>query len=92
MAVTVPAPPYKTPLLDVNGLLTPSWTAWFRDLYKRVGGTIAFSNTELYAAADVTDLTANVATIQTQVNTNTGDIQDLQVSVGSSGVGVGRQL
>jgi hypothetical protein len=34
----VPPVPYQTPLTTGKGLLTVPWTAWFRQLFARVGG------------------------------------------------------
>lgn len=62
MANPVPPLPLKTPLADQAGLLTPAWTAWFRELFTRVGGTSASTNSQLLALIE--NLQADVNVLQ----------------------------
>jgi len=53
MAVNpLPDVPYKTTVLDSRGFLTPTWAAFFRELFNRVGKNIAPSNTDLAGLVD----------------------------------------
>lgn len=36
--LSLPQPPYQTPVADKNGFLTPAWNKWFQQLYLRIGG------------------------------------------------------
>lgn len=63
MAVVVSDPPYKVPMIDSKGYLSPAWVAWFRSLLIRVGGSIAPSNAEL-AATPLGTLPVDVANLQ----------------------------
>jgi hypothetical protein len=90
MAVTVPNPPYKTPIADKSGFMSPSWIAWFREVFRRIGGSVALSNEELAdlpalelaaVEADITALQSDVTSIQ-NVNTSQGNsITTLQTLV-----------
>lgn len=73
----LPPPPYLT------GNFPPTWLAWFRTLYSRVGQSVALSNTELEALHDsavtalqkqVNDLTTTVTALQAQVNEGFNDL------------------
>ncbi len=79
----VPEVPYKIPMTDARGLIQPTWGKWFRELYLRVGGTIAFSNAELEEElfADVDSLEARMDAVEainttqtTNISTNTTNI------------------
>lgn len=54
MANAVPPVPYKSPLTDSTGRLTQAWSAWFRELFNRIGGNTASANSDL--DDDVDDL------------------------------------
>jgi len=43
----LPPVPYQSPIMDRQGQLSPVWAAWFRQLFFRVGGHVALTNTEL---------------------------------------------
>lgn len=59
MANPVPPIPFKVPLTDDrSSLLSPAWAAWFRELFNRIGGTDASSNTVL--DEDVADLQTQI--------------------------------
>lgn len=47
MSITLPPVPYKSSLVDKTGFLTPAWSGWFRDVFQRIGGTVAPSNNEI---------------------------------------------
>lgn len=80
MSKAVSPIPYKVPIADANGNLSPVWGTWFRDLFDRIGGLSASSNTELNAtltsatssittnAALVTSLTARVTALENNLS------------------------
>lgn len=83
MANLLPNVPYREPIADPSGLVTPAWSSFFQFAFLRMGKSSALSNTELAAIhADsnaalqkqVTDLTATVATLQTQVTSGFDDL------------------
>lgn len=47
MSKTVSPPPYKITVTDRLGNMSSAWSNWIRDLYDRIGGTVALSNVEL---------------------------------------------
>lgn len=47
MAEVVPPVPYKTPVLDKSGFLSPAWSGWFKTLFIRIGQSNALSLTDL---------------------------------------------
>lgn len=71
MATSLPQPPYKTPLVDSKGYLTIPWAYFIRDLFERVGGLSALSNTELAGStpedSSVTSLTTRVTSIEVDI-------------------------
>lgn len=61
----VPPTPFKTPLIDEKtGLLTNPWTAWFREMFERVGGSSAPSS----------NLLALIENLQTDVDALDGGL------------------
>lgn len=50
MANLVSPPPIQEPIFDRNGRPTAVWAAWFRDMYKRVGGSVAPETVEEHIA------------------------------------------
>lgn len=50
MATEIPPVPYKSKMLDSNGVITSIWGDWFRKVFTRLGGNIADSNAELKTA------------------------------------------
>lgn len=54
MSNLLPPVPYKATMADAQGITTAIWSDWFKQLFARVGGHIAESNTEL--KTDITDL------------------------------------
>jgi peptidoglycan hydrolase CwlO-like protein len=90
MPITIPPPPYKSPFVDRSGSLAPSWQNWFRDLFLRIGGTIAKSNVELETIqlegleevqADITALENSLSSLQGTVTTQGNTITSLQSSI-----------
>lgn len=66
MANSLPPIPYKTRLVDSAGIITPQWAALMREMFARVGGTQAPSNTQLNTTLeniqeDITALEADVS-------------------------------
>jgi microcystin-dependent protein len=47
----LPPPPHKTPPVGGDGMFSAPWSAFFRQLYFRVGGSSALTNAELAAAS-----------------------------------------
>lgn len=47
MANTMPPIPYNIPMVSNDGVLTPAWREWYRELLTRIGGSIAPTNAEL---------------------------------------------
>lgn len=45
----LPPVPYTAPMIDVNGFVTPVWSDWFRKVFTRTGGNVAFTNDEIAA-------------------------------------------
>jgi hypothetical protein len=86
MAQIIPAIPYKERVLDQNGYLSTAWIGWFRQLFLRVGGIEALSNTELenLPALDLAATNASVTALQTLaiaqgalISTLQGQVSDL---------------
>jgi hypothetical protein len=66
---SVPPPPYSTPFL-VNGLLSPLWANWIKQIYLQIGNnSVAGSITTLNAA--VVTLNTAVAALQKQTDNQT---------------------
>lgn len=47
MAENVPPIPYNTPIAGPRGMISDPWGKWFRQVFARIGGNIAPSNSEL---------------------------------------------
>lgn len=63
MAETIPPVPFKSPVTDKSGMMTPVWYTFFRVLFNHVGGS----------TPDQTDtLASQVKTLQTEVSTLEG--------------------
>jgi hypothetical protein len=67
MAVTVSPPPYKTPVIDNTGMLSPRWSAWIRELFERIGGISAPSNSELDEVLDLSDVESDIDALEADV-------------------------
>lgn len=74
MAVQLPQIPYKTPLVDKNGMVTDPWSKFFRQLFQRVGGLSALSNTELAGDVNV----SSIQTLTTEINTLEAEIDGVK--------------
>lgn len=59
MPNAIPPMPIKNPLEDAQGLMSQPWLAFFREVYNRIGGTSATSNTDLHDTQ--TSLTEDLA-------------------------------
>lgn len=73
MAENITPVPVKIPMIDRSGLLSMTWENWFRQLFARIGGSVALTNAEL--EADISALqttsashTTSIATINTTLN------------------------
>lgn len=69
MAEALPPVPFKTPVINKAGFLSEPWSKWFRQIFARVGGTTALSNTELEAlqSSGESGLEDDIETLQSQV-------------------------
>lgn len=85
---TLPPVPHLAPMLDKNGLLTPVWSDWFRQLFVRVGGHIAsnFSDLETVTTSRIVndavtaDKLADHASVDAARAVTTNHIRDLAVT------------
>lgn len=79
----VPEPPLKVPMTDKNNLMSPTWSGWFRDLYQRIGGTLAFSNVQLESElfSDVDSLETRVDALEVNDTAQDASISSLLSSV-----------
>jgi hypothetical protein len=86
---SVPPVPYKAALVDARGLLTPAWAAWFRQVFTRVGGHDALSNTELaqLPSLSLSDVQADITTLQSDL----GSLQN-ELASDFASLGQGREL
>ena len=66
MANSLPPLPLKTPLTDKNGFLSPAWAGFFVELFNRVGGNIAPSNSEINTST--TTIQSQITALQTKDN------------------------
>lgn len=85
----VPPVPYKSPVLDRAGFLSPSWSAWFRQLFIRIGESSALSNTELedLQLEELSGIESDVEALQTTSASHTASIAALTTSVNDLGQG-----
>lgn len=77
--------PYKVPVTDSSGLISAPWSKWFRQLYDRVGGTIAPSNSQLSGGSLI-----DLSTLETQVTHLQSQVAALQVNIND--INQGRRL
>ena len=70
-ASVLPPPPYKSPMVTSDGLITDPWQKWLIQLYQRVGGINAVSNVNLQKTAAAGILTnTHVGSTNTTVYTS----------------------
>lgn len=67
-----PPPPYKTPYLDANGLISTEWQKWINEAYVRSGGKSALSNLQLEQLID--ELDARVTALEQRLLMGLGKI------------------
>lgn len=69
MAIPLKDPPYNTPMVDEAGRLSGIWIAWFREMFRRLGGNNALSNTELESlqTVDLDDISDDVEQLGDEV-------------------------
>lgn len=78
MAESLPPVPYRVAMTNPNtGRLTKPWADFFQQLFIRVGGLEAPSNSEIGTTA-TTDSSSQVAALQTQVDSNTTAVADFE--------------
>ena len=75
----VPPIPYKTPLNDARGFVTEPWSKFFRQLFLRIGGADALSNSELeeLSVTDLETLKTQVTQLQTSLQASQATIAQL---------------
>jgi len=76
----VSQPPFTTPLLDGNSLISRPWSNWFRDVYRRIGykGGNAIDDNKFETDEELVDINASLAETIIQVNVN---IEGISVNV-----------
>lgn len=76
MSNTVPPVPYKSPMINAEGFLTSPWDKWFRELFLRIGQSIAPSNLELSVQlGDVPNLQSQLDDISDELSAIDDDVQ-----------------
>lgn len=95
----LPPLPYKTPVINERGFLTEPWAKLFRQLWVRVGGSIALTNLELeeLQEADLVTITSDITALQASVTTINTSLATVNTSLASlasdiQGLNEGRQL
>lgn len=87
MPVTLTPPPEKVPFVGSDGILSPVWSKWFRDMFTRIGDKVALTNQELEVVQteDVSALTLvvddavdDINLLQSTSATHTEDIDNLE--------------
>ena len=83
MSDTVPPPPYKSPVITPQGFLTDVWSKWFRQVFSRIGGSVALSNTQLEAlpAASLATVNSRLSALEITSASNTTRITTLESQV-----------
>lgn len=75
MAEDVPPIPYNAPIVNQGGFISDPWGKWFRQVFTRIGGNFAPSNTDLAASLsgqvseiddDVESLSERVSSLENQ--------------------------
>lgn len=86
---TLPPVPYKSPLVDNSGFLTPPWATFFRQVFQRIGGPIALSNIELESLQlqEISGLEDEVDALQVTVSSQSTQISNLQTLTNDLGQG-----
>lgn len=71
-AVSLPQPPYSSPIAGANGLLSMAWQQWFQQLFLRVGGLSAMPVASIPSSASAINLypTGYVPTASTTIYTS----------------------
>lgn len=72
MAENLPPVPYKIKFTNDAGFLSDPWAKWFRQLFTRIGGSVALTNA---------DLEADIAALEATTATHTSNISSLQTSI-----------
>lgn len=82
-AKAVPNLPYKSPVINKEGYLTAPWAGWFRDLFNRVGGTLALTNVQLeeLQSSDLTAVQADIDALQSTAASLVVLVAALQVNI-----------
>lgn len=90
MAELMPNIPYKVAVVDDDGFLSGPWVGFFKQLFLRVGGSIAPSLSDVASASSVTALQSAVTSIQTSISTIQANIVTIQSQIND--IGQGRDL
>lgn len=83
MAVIIPIPPYKHPVVDSKMQMTAPWVGFMKQFFLRAGGLSALSNTELEAlpTTQIAVLTAQIAALTTSLATTNATITTLSTAL-----------
>lgn len=87
-SVIIPPPPYQSPFVNQQGLLSPIWSKWIQQIYLRSGGPSSPSTAGIVSA---------ITTLQSNVAVNSASITSLNTLTATlsseiQGLSVGRQL
>lgn len=81
MANTVPNIPFKTKVTDDDGYLSQAWVGVMRQIFERIGGSVAQTNTEL-ASTVSGGISTQIAALQaavTLLQTETSQLSDFSL-------------
>lgn len=88
MATNLSPPPYSTPVLSQNGVMSPAWQNWIKQLFVRVGALVAPAN------SDITTVQSDVSSVKNSTDSQSTSISDLlsRVNALESGLNQGPAL
>lgn len=79
----LPPIPYKTPVIGPNGFITEPWSKFIRQLYVRVGGSIALTNIELeeLQEAELVTILADINALEALTASHTTSISSTNLNL-----------
>lgn len=88
-APTLPNVPYQSQAVEQSGFFSPPWTAFFRELFNRVGKNIALTNTQLeeLQAANLATINTEITNLQSLAFIQNIEITSLQLAINDLSVG-----
>jgi hypothetical protein len=72
MSNKLPMIPLASPMIDANGVITQSWAALIREMYKRIGGSSAETIADIAATVDAQN--AKITTFTSSVFSGLDDL------------------